>query len=165
MKFADWLRGVETVVLKDVLSVFSVAKTAVGTASLPQNIKDDTTQLLSDAQDDLVSVGGLAGTLVGNIAADAVEDVTTLLMNTAGAVSAAKSPSEFSAAEKTVLQKAWVAARAQGDTLLAQFMAGIDPAKPATVNVGGAAALGGAAAQTTAPLAGQVAAGAPFQGS
>ncbi len=129
MKFADWLRGVATVVVEDITKVFDVARSAVAAAPLPTNIKTDTTTLLNDAQADLVGLAGLAGSLVGNIAADAVDDMTTLLMNTAGVLAAGKSPADFSAAEKTMLMQTWTAMRAQGDTLMAQFMAGLDPSK------------------------------------
>lgn len=131
MKFSDWLRGVANVVVADVNNVFNVAKTAVAAVPfLPTNIKADATALLNDAQSDLTGLESLAGSLVGNAVADGVDDVTTLLLNTSNAVTNSTSPAQFSLAEKTVLQQAWTAMKAQGDTLMVQWMAGIDPTKP-----------------------------------
>lgn len=136
MIFSDWLRGLAQVALKDVNNVFSVARTAVAAAPfLPANIKTDTTNLLNDAQSDLTSLEGLAGTLAGNAVADGIDDTTTLVMNTANALTGSKSPADFSAAEKTVLAQAWTAMKAQGDTLISQFMAGVDPTAPAPASV------------------------------
>jgi hypothetical protein len=129
MKFADLLRGA-AVLVADVAKVFDEARTAVAAVPfLPQNLKDDLTETLNDAQGDLNGAAALAGTVAGGALADAVDDTTTLFMNTANAISGSKSLAEFSKAELVVLQKAWQAARAQGDTLLAQAMAGIDPTK------------------------------------
>lgn len=131
MKFSDWLRGVENVGRDGVIKVFDVARAAVGAAPfLPANIKADATMLLNDAQTDLLGVESLTATLAGNLVADGVDDITTTLMNTANALTNAKSIADFSSAEKTVLSQAWTAMKAQGDTLIAQFMAGIDPTKP-----------------------------------
>ncbi len=131
MKISDWLRGVATVAIADVNAVFNVVRAAISTAPfLPANIKADATAILNDAQNDLTALEGLAGTLAGNAAADAVDDVTTLLLNTANALSNSSSLSALSAAEKTVIAQTWTAMKAQGDTLIAQFMAGIDPTAP-----------------------------------
>lgn len=130
MKFSDWLRGVAQVAIADVDKVFNAVRTAVAAVPfLPANIKADTTQLLNDAQADLAALASLAGTLVGHVAADGVDDLTTLLLNTAGALTNAKSVADFSAAEKTAIQQTWAAMRAQGDTLVSQFLAGVDPTK------------------------------------
>lgn len=147
MKFSDWLRGVASVPITDVNKVFDVARSAVSAAPfLPANIKADTTQLLNDAQADLSALEGAAGTLVGHATADAVDDVTTLIMNTANVLSNSKSVTDFSAAEKTALQQAWTAMKAQGDTLVSQFMAGVDPVKlTAQANTATAVADGAAA--------------------
>lgn len=135
MKFADLLRGVATVVVADVAKVFDEARLAVAAVPfLPQNLKDDLTKTLNDAQGDLNAAAGLAGTAVGAAMADAVDDATTLFMNTANAISGSKSIAEFSKAELAILQQSWASARAQGDTLLAQALAGIDPTKPKTAS-------------------------------
>lgn len=129
--FSSWLRGFETALTADVINVFNVARTAVAAVPfLPTNLKTDATNILNDAQADLTGLESLAGSLVGGAVADCVDDVTTLLVNTANAVTNSTTPAQFSLAEKTVLQQAWTAAKAQGDTLMVQFMAGIDPTKP-----------------------------------
>lgn len=131
MKFAQWLRGEAQILLADVTKVFVVANAAVAVLPLPLGVKATATALITGAQAALTGLEGLAGTEAGQAMGDAVDDVTTLLMNTAGAIGKAKSPAEFGAAEKTVLHATWVAMKAQGDTLMAQFMAGIDPVNPA----------------------------------
>lgn len=131
MKIADFFRGVETVVLNDVVKVFDTAASLVTAANfLPANIKTDLTQLLTDAKNDILGVVGLADTVVGQAVADGVDDITTLLMNTAGVVSSGKPVDQLSVAEKAVFLQTWTAMKAQGDTLAAQFMAGLNPAKP-----------------------------------
>ena len=141
MKIADFLRGVENVGVAAVDGVFSTAESALqGVPFLPSNIKADLVQTVKDAKTDFDGVVGLANTLAGNVAADAVDDLTTLLLNTAGAVAANGTDlSKLGAAEKTVLLQTWTAMKAQGDTLVAQLHAGLNPAAtkapaPAPVN-------------------------------
>lgn len=129
MKFADWFRGGAQVALADVAGVFDAANGFVEAAPLPGNIKADLKVLLTDAKADLMSVVGLAGTTAGNLVADGIDDLTTLMLNTAQVVSSGKPLEELSAAEKAVLTQTWTAMKAQGDTLVAQFMAGLDPTK------------------------------------
>lgn len=132
MKIADFLRGVEGVAIADVNIVFNTVKADVQAVPfLPTNIKNDVVTLVSDAQTDFNGLVSLGGTLAGSAAGDAVDDLTTLLLNTSNAVSNSKSIADLSAAEKTILGQTWSAMKAQGDTLMAQFMAGIDPTKPA----------------------------------
>lgn len=131
MKFAQWLRGEAQIVLADVNKVFTVLGVAVAASPLPVGVKATATALIAAGQTTLTGLEALAGTEAGQAMGDAVDDVTTLLMNTAGAIGKAKSPAAFGAAEKTVLHATWLAMKAQGDTLLAQFMAGIDPVNPA----------------------------------
>lgn len=129
MKFADWLRGVEGAAIAGVDKVFDTAKAAVSLIPIT-NVRNDLIQLLTDAQDDLHGWETLAGTTVGSIAADGIDDITTLLMNQASVLSAGSSLSQLSAAEKAMLQQTWIAIKAQGETLVAQIVAGIDPTKP-----------------------------------
>lgn len=137
MRFSDWLRGVASVAIADIDKVFDVSRAAVAAVPfLPANIKADATTLLNDAQADLKGLEGLAGSLVGEAMADGVDDVTTLLMNTASKVGSSSSPADFSKAEKAVLIQTWTAMKTQGDTLMAQFMAGIDPVKAAAAGAG-----------------------------
>lgn len=132
MRFADWFRGVENVLTAAVHEVFGTARMAVANAPLPANIKTDLVQLLNDGEGDLTGLEALAGTLVGNVVADGIDDLTTLLLNTRNALTNSKSVADFSAAEKTAFIQAWAAMKAQGDTLAAQFMAGVDPSAPRT---------------------------------
>jgi hypothetical protein len=115
--------------MADVTSVFTTAKAAVAAAPfLPTNLKADLTQTLTDAEADLNGIASLAGGLAGAAMADAVDDVTTLMLNAANALKTnGGSLSALSAAEKAVLAQAWTAAKAQGDTLLVQLQAGLDP--------------------------------------
>lgn len=131
MKIAQWLRGEAQVVLADVTKVFAVATAAVNAAPLPAGVKVTALALIGGASAVLSGLEGLAGTLSGQAMGDAVDDFTDFLMNTAQAVSKSSSPAQFSAAEKTVLHATWLAMKAQGDTLMAQFLAGIDPVKAA----------------------------------
>lgn len=130
MKLADFLRGVEGVIVADVHKVFDTAKAFIAGAPLPSNIKTDLTNLVTDAGADFDGFVNLGNTLAGAAAADAVDDITTLFMNTKNAVSNSKDIKSLSAAEKTILYQTWTAMRAQGDTLLAQALAGLDPTKP-----------------------------------
>ncbi len=135
MKFADWLRGVANVVIADVDKVFTVAKSAVSLIPVT-NIRNDLTQVLTDAQADLHAWEGLAGSLAAQVAADGIDDVTTLLINQANALSGGNSLSQLSAAEKSILAASWTAIKAQGETIVAQLQAGLDPtAKPAAPQI------------------------------
>ena len=99
MKFADWFRGVSGVVLADVNNVFTTAKAAVNAVPfLPANLKADATQLITDAQTDITGLETLAGTLAGQVIADGVDDITTLLLNASNALSGSKSIAQLSAA-------------------------------------------------------------------
>ena len=142
MNIANFFRSAAGVVWADVESVFTKAKAFVVAAPLPSNIKADLTSTLTDTQSDLSSVTSLAGTVAGQAVADGVDDLTTLLVNTAGALSGGKSLSQLSAAEKSVLAQTWTVMKAQGETLVAQLQAGLDPTKPSAP-----------AAPTTAPQA------------
>lgn len=137
MKISDFLRGVATVALTDANAVFDKATALVQAAPfLPQNIKDDLSKTIADAKADFNGLVGLGATLAGQAAADAVDNVTTLLLNTAQALSSSGTDlAKLSAAEKTVLLQTWSAMKAQGDVLIAQLHAGLNPtaqpAKPA----------------------------------
>lgn len=132
MKLADFLRGAASIAIADVNRVFDTASAAVATAPfLPVNIKADLTHLIADAKSDFNGLVGLGATLAGTAAADAVDDLTTLLMNTAQALSTSGADlARLSSAEKTVLLQTWTAMKAQGDTLVAQLHAGLNPAAP-----------------------------------
>lgn len=132
MKLADFFRGVATVAVADVNKVFDTAATAVAAAPfLPQNIKDDLTKLVSDARSDFNNLVGLASTVAGNAAADAVDNMTSLLMNTAEAIATSGTDlAKLSTAERAVLMQTWKAMKAQGDVLVAQLHAGLNPAAP-----------------------------------
>jgi hypothetical protein len=132
MKIADFLRGVASVAIVDVNAVFDKATAVVQAAPfLPQNIKDDLTKLIADAKGDMNGLVGLGATLAGQAAADAVDNITTLLMNTAQAVtSSGTDMAKLSVAEKTILMQTWTAMKAQGDVLVAQLHSGLNPAAP-----------------------------------
>lgn len=132
MKFADFIRGVEAVGEQAVSAVFADAKAAVAKVPfLPANIRADLNKLLDDAESDILDAGTLAGTIASEAAASAVDDVTTLMMNTATALSNTGGDlSKLGPAEKVVLGQTWNAMKAQGDTLYAQLMSGINPAAP-----------------------------------
>jgi hypothetical protein len=154
MKFADWLRGVSTIALADVNKVFDDAEGFVEASPLPSNIKTDTVQLLKDAKGDLNGLAGLAGTLAGNAAADAVDDLTQLFLETAQVLgNKSSSLSQMSVAEKTVLEQTWTAMKAQGDTLLGQLKAGLDPTKGDAPAAAQPAAVAGTAAPAPTPQA------------
>lgn len=121
------IAGAAAVVLEDVSKVFTTAKTAVAAAPLPANLKTDLTQTLNDAQADVEAAAHLAGGLFGQATGDGIADVTTLFYKTAGVVSSGKSLEDMSKAELTVLAQIWQTMQAQGSTLLAQAMVGIDP--------------------------------------
>jgi hypothetical protein len=132
MDIANFFRSLGNVIVDDVAKVFTVAQNAVNAFPMPDNIRTDLTQLLTDAKADVLGVESLAGTLAGQVVANGVDDVTTLLVNMANALKANNtSLSALGAAELTVLMQAWSVAKAQGDTLIAQFHAGIDPTQPA----------------------------------
>lgn len=136
MKFADFLRGVATVLITDVNKVFDEATTAVQAAPfLPPNIKSDLVTLVADAKAEFNNLVGVASTVAGQVVADAVDDMTTLLMNTAQAVATSGGDmAKLTVAERAVLMQTWVAMKAQGDVLIAQLHAGINPtAQPAPV--------------------------------
>jgi hypothetical protein len=143
MKFADFLRGVAQVALADVAKVFSDAKALVTAAPIPANVKTDLTQTLTDSEADLNGLASLAGTELGTIVADAVDDGTTLFMNLAEAV---QKGSGVTAASSAAVQQGVTAVIAQLQTLVAQTVAsaktiGAQPAAVATT--GAATALNG----------------------
>lgn len=130
MKIADFLRGVATVAVADVNAVFDKATALVASAPiLPQNVKDGLVQTIAAAKTDFNGLVSLGATLAGNVAADAVDDITTLVLNTAQTLSTNGADlAKLSAAEKTVLLQTWTAMKAQGDVLVAQLHAGLNPA-------------------------------------
>jgi hypothetical protein len=123
MKIADWLRGVATVLLTDVEGVFTKAKAVVAIAPLPANLKTDLTQTLTDAQSDLSGLASLAGTELGSLIADGVDDGTTLFMNIQQAIAKGE---PLTVAGAAALKQAATAITAQIDTLASQAIAGID---------------------------------------
>jgi hypothetical protein len=138
MKFADFLRGVAQVALADVAKVFSDAKALVTAAPIPANVKTDLTQTLTDSEADLNGLASLAGTELGTIVADAVDDGTTLFMNLAEAV---QKGSGVTAASSAAVQQGVTAVIAQLQTLVAQTVASAKTigAQPAAVATTGAA--------------------------
>lgn len=135
MKIAAFFAGVLSTVTKeaavlvtDVAGVFDKTKATVQAVPfLPANLKGDLSQTLDDAKADVIGLAGLAGSLTGNVIADGVGDVTTLFYNTVNALTNSRSVADFSTAEKTAVAQTWTVMKAQGDTLLAQFLAGVDP--------------------------------------
>lgn len=135
MTISSFLRGVAGVVLTDVDDFFNGAKAVVAAAPfLPANIRADLTQTLTDGQNDVHGLESLAGTVGGALAADAVDDLTALLAETAQNVSTSGDDlSKLSAGEKATFQQTWAAMKAQGDTLVAQVVSGVNIlAQPAT---------------------------------
>jgi hypothetical protein len=128
MSIATFLRGLVTTAEAGVDTFFAEAQAAVKAAPfLPANIKTDLGQTLTDAENDIHALEGLAGTLGGTVAADAVDDLTTLLAETAQNVSTSGADlSKLSAGEKATLQQTWAAMKAQGDALVAQVVAGVN---------------------------------------
>lgn len=133
MNFANFFRSAAGVVWADVEKVFTEATAAVTASPLPATIKTGLTSTLSATQTEMSSVAALAETAAGSVVADGIDDVTTLLVNTAGVVSSGKKLADMSAAELALLKQTWTAMKAQGETLLAQLQAGLDPTavKPA----------------------------------
>lgn len=127
MTFSNWLRGVATVTLTDINKVFVTAGAALAASVLPAPLKVVLAGDLAAAEDYINSLEVLAGTLGGEAIADGVDDVTTLLLNTRNNIVGAKSLSYASKAELASLQVTWSTMKAQGDTLVAQFLAGVDP--------------------------------------
>lgn len=121
MKIAAYLRGVASIVLTDVASVFTKAKEAVNVAPLPANLKTDLGQVIDDAQADVTALAGLAGTQLGNLIADGVDDATTFFANLEENILAGQKPT---AASSSALQLTVKAAIAQIQTLAAQSIAG-----------------------------------------
>lgn len=127
MKFADFLRGVEGVLVDDVTEVITTATAAINaTTWLPASLKNIALAVLSAAQADITGLEAVAGTAVGGLAADAVDDVTTLVANTISVVTSGKTIAEMSTAEKALLQTLWQTMKAQGDTLVTQVIAGVE---------------------------------------
>lgn len=127
MKFADFLRGAEGVVVADVTKVIATASAAVSaTTWLPAGLKTIALAVLASAQSDITGLEAIAGTAAGALAADAVDDVTTLLANTISVVTSGKSIADMSTAEKAQLQTLWQTMKAQGDTLITQVVAGVE---------------------------------------
>lgn len=128
MSIANFLRGAIVAGEAALDGFFAAAKAAVGAAPfLPANIKSDLTQTLTDAENDVHGLEGLAGTVGGTVAADAVDDLTTLLAETAQNISTSGADlSKLSAGEKATLQQTWTAMQAQGSALVAQIVSGVN---------------------------------------
>lgn len=132
MKIADLLRGVAGVVITVVDKVFDDGRALVqGAVFLPANIKADLTTTLNDAQSDVHDVEHLAGTLLGNAIADGVDDFTSFFMSQAELLAGSGTDlSKLGPGSKTNILQLWNTMKAQGDTLVAQLHAGLNPAAP-----------------------------------
>ncbi len=118
--------------IADVEKVFDTARSAISGSKLNPNLQADFTSTLNDAEVSLSGLAGIAGTELGTIVADSVDEVTNIFVSLTGQVAGTKAAALYSPAEKAAVQQGATALISQLQTLTTQIQAGITPAAPAT---------------------------------
>ena len=117
--------------IADVEKVFETARTAISGSKLNPNLQADFNSTLNDAKTGLAGLAGIAGTELGTIVADSVDEVTDVFVRLTGQVAGTKAAALYSPAEKAAVQQGATALISQLQTLTTQIQAGITPAAPA----------------------------------
>ncbi len=117
--------------LADVAKVFDTARDAISASKLTSALKTDFTSTLNDAEEGVGGLAGIAGTELGELVAESVDEVTDLFVSLTGKVAGTKAAALYSPAEKAAVQQGATALISQLQTLTTQIQAGITPAAPA----------------------------------
>ena len=119
---------------KEAGEVFTELRAAVSGTKLPESIKGSLTAIANDGESALGGLVGLAGTELGQVAADGIEKITQIFTADVAKISpttAGGTATALTIAGSAAIKQYGSALQTQISTLTAQAMAGIPPVTPA----------------------------------